>query len=116
MPSFQYGIITQNTNFEPIGVDVRRDGELLPALGVNVSLTVKDRDLKDVDGQRVVIVEDAAASPHPTIAGRWEYYFTPEQVADVTATRVWLVEWKITFGIYTYRLDEPATLIVRKKL
>jgi hypothetical protein len=107
---FRYTSIATDTNFIPVAIEVRRDGVLLPVLGVEVTIFVKDRDTG------VIVVDNERASPHPTFVGRWEYWFKPEVVESILNNAVWLIEWKVKAGTYVWRLPEPATLNVRKKL
>jgi hypothetical protein len=107
---FRYSTIATDTNFIPIAIEVRRDGVPLPLLGVEVTLFVKDRDTG------VIVVDNQRASPHPTIVGRWEYYFEPAVVAGILNNAIWLVEWKVKAGPYSWRTPEPAILPVRRKL
>jgi hypothetical protein len=106
--SFTYPPIVTDSNFNPIALRVKREGVLLPALGVTVQVNVKDRDTG------AVIVEDGVATSVGD--GRWEYRFSPEQVALIVANSMWLVEWTIMAGGYTWRSNEPALLPVRKRL
>lgn len=115
--AFEYRTISEDTTFVPIACAIAKDGVPLSETGVTVTVTVKDRDLKDpVTKERIPIVIDAPATAHPSIVGRWEYWFSPEQVADIVGQRVWLVEWKVSVGEYTFRSPEPATLVIKRKL
>lgn len=114
---FQYSALVEGSNFKPIACLVRGDGgEPVPPLGVEVTLTVKDRDARDADKNRIVIVDNVPATLHPQLLGRYEYWFTDAQVASISGTRVWLVEWTVKVGPYTFRTPEPGTIVVRKRL
>lgn len=107
--AYTYPAISTDSNLLPIAVLVKREGVPLPSLGVEVTVTVKEKGTGDS------IVADGEATPNADIPGRWEYWFSPEAVA-VDENTTWLIEWKITSGGYTWRSPEPATIAVRKKL
>lgn len=102
---FSYPARTVGSNFEPIVIEVKKEGVLLPALGVTVTVSVKDQD-----SRKAIVTDGVALSPSD---GRWNYNFTPEQISCVCGNAVWLVTWKIVLGTYTH-LTEPALLPVRK--
>lgn len=105
-----YPTIAADSNFHTIALEVARNGAPMASLGTVVSISVKDSDTREV-----IVPENTVVSAS-SIAGRWEYRFTPETVASITKHGVWLVEWKISYGAYTWRLPEPAQQPVRKKL
>lgn len=107
---FLYDTIAQDSNWLPIAIFIRSEGQPLDPLGVTVTVTVKNRDTK------TYIVEDAVALPDADNKGRWEYWFSPEHVHAIEETGVWLVEWLVSIEGYKWRLADPAQLIVRKKL
>lgn len=109
MASFQYKARIAASNFEPIGVEITREGSALPSIGVEVTVNVRDKDTKEV------IVTDGVAAPSTTV-GRWEYTFTPEEVELITANSTWLVEWKIRVGSFVHVNSELGVLPVRKRL
>lgn len=104
---FTYAPKVAGANFEPIALEVRKEGELLASLGVTVSVLVKDSETK------AVIVDNAIATS-PAV-GRWEYFFTPEQVRCICSNTMWLVQWQIVLGDYTH-ITESALLPVRKPI
>lgn len=109
--ALSYPAIATNSNYHAIALEVVRNGVAMPALGSVVTVTVKDRDTHEV-----IVPEDTVVGPKPGIEGRWEYFFSPEQVALITKHAVWLVEWKLVYGQYTWRSPEPVLLPVRKKI
>jgi hypothetical protein len=108
--AYSYQAITTDSNLLPIAILVRREGVFMPSLGVEVTVTVKERGTGDI------IVEDAEAIANDDVVGRWDYWFAPEAVAAITENTTWLIEWKIVSGEFTWRSPEPATLAIRKKL
>lgn len=109
---FSYPARSADSNFEPIAIEIRLEGVLLPKLGAVVKVNVKDRDTADI------IVTDGVAVPDstPVENGIWRYWFTSDQVALITTVSVWLVEWSVQVGNYYWRLPEPAVMPVRKRL
>lgn len=107
---FAYETIAQDSNWLPIAIFIRSEGLPLDPLGVTVTVTVKNRDTREY------IVTDEVATADVVNVGRWEFWFSPEQAHAIENTGTWLVEWKVSIEGYTWRLAEPATLIVRKKL
>lgn len=109
--AFTYQPRVTGSNFQPVAIRIKREGQLLvddPSIVVQVN--IKDRDSHDA------IVTDGDAEASTTEVGRWNYRFTPEQVALIDSARTWLIEWTVTVGAYTYRTPSPATMSVRKRL
>lgn len=107
--AFTYAPRVTGSNFEPVALEIRREGVLLPALGVEVSVNIKDQDTK-----AMVVVDGLAAATQT--AGRWEYRFSPEAVETISANSIWLIEWTVKIGSYTFRTPEPGQMSVRKRL
>jgi hypothetical protein len=101
--SFKYPPIVTGSNFNPIAIRVRREGVLLEALGVTVTVTVKNRETNEI------VCTDAVATFYE--AGIWQYRFTPEQVALIVANSEWYVQWKVVASTFTWR-SEPLVLPV----
>lgn len=108
--AFTYDTIATDSNWLPIALFVRSEGQPLDPLGVTVTVTVKNKDT------RLYIVENAPAEADSANVGRWEFWFTPDQVHAIEGNGVWLVEWLVSLGEHKWRSAEPAILIVRKKL
>lgn len=105
---FTYPVRAADSNFEPIGIQITRDGALMSDVGVVVKVSVRDRDTA------VVVVGDALAQSVGN--GVWRYWFTPEQVAAITKDGVWLVQWSLVVGSYLWRAVTPAQMPVRKRI
>lgn len=106
---FSYAPRVAGSTFEPIALQVLRDGVVLPSLGVEVTVTIKERN------RRAIVVENAAATASSSTPGRWEYYFNATQMALVLTGTTWLIEWTIKVGDYLWR-TETAQMIVRRRL
>lgn len=107
--AFTYPTIATDSNYHALALEITRNGQPMAMLGSAVSITIKDRDTRDVivpEGTPVNAVAD----------GRWEFWFDASHVALIERNSIWLVEWKLTYGAYVWRLPEPAELPVRKKL
>ena len=106
---FSYPPRVTGSNFEPVSLRVRQDGVALPHLGIAVTINVRDRET------RAVIVQDGVAEPGDE-TGRWDFHFTSEQVDAIATNTIWLIEWTVQVGPYTFRTPEPAQMPVRKRL
>lgn len=107
---FTYPTKVKGSNFEPIGIRVRVDGQLLATTGVVVTCSVKDAD------SGVVIVTDGVAMADTNRPGVWRYWFTAPQVDAIEGFATWHIEWSIqTGGQYVWRSAEPDVLPVRDR-
>lgn len=107
--AYTYPARMAGSNFEPIALEVRKEGVLLPTLGVLVTVYVKDQATGEV------IVDNASAVTTEGVDGLFQYYFSLRQISCVCRTTTWLIQWTIAIGNYRY-VSEQATLIVRKPL
>jgi hypothetical protein len=108
MPHSSYRAITTDSNLEPIAIEMRRGGVLVPLEGAHGTITIKDAGTRAivVDQQEVVIV-------HP---GRALYTFKSSEVALIKSDATWLVEWRIESSIGQVFRSEPIRLPVLAKL
>jgi hypothetical protein len=109
MTVFIYDPLVTDSNFEPITVEIKRNGRLVSLEGMTGTIRVQDEDSHEliVDNKPTTLLSPGYA----------EYYFSPDEVAKIKRASVWLVEWRIIDAANDRELRMiPAKLPVVPKL